>query len=101
MPLEAPVMRQCPSRGNYCSCSCPFCFERKLLKLSALCASALNGLGGCPVCGPISVAEDLFTRMRCELDHDRSARYTEQLGADVDDCPASRQSLFRGAPAAN
>ena len=53
-----------------------------------LCApSARNGLGGGPVCNPVSVAEHLFPRMRCELDQDRPARHTEQLDADVDNCP--------------
>jgi hypothetical protein len=35
--------------------------------------------------------------MRCELNHDASARYTEQLDADVDDCSTERQPLFRRA----
>ncbi len=42
-----------------------------------MCTSARNGLGGCPVSGPVSVAEDLFTRMRRELDHDRPPRHTQ------------------------
>ena len=33
--------------------------------------------------------------MRCELDHDRPARYAEQLNANVDDCPPQRQPVFR------
>jgi hypothetical protein len=44
-------------------------------------------LGSGPVCGPIPVAEYLFTRMRRELDHYRPARHAKQFGADVDDCP--------------
>ena len=50
------------------------------------CTSARNGLGGCPVSDPVSVAEDLFTPMRCKLDYYHPARYTEQLDTDVDDC---------------
>ena len=42
-----------------------------------MCTSARNGLGGCPVCGPVPVAEDLFTHMRRELDHDRPPRHTQ------------------------
>jgi len=57
-----------------------------LILFLLLCTSARSGLGGCPVCGPVAVAEDLFTRMRCELDHYRPTRYTEQFDADVDDC---------------
>jgi len=42
-----------------------------------MCTSARNGLGGYPVSGPVSVAEDLFTRVRRELDHDRPPRHTQ------------------------
>lgn len=42
-----------------------------------MCTSARNGLGGCPVSGPVSVAEDLFTHVRRELDHDRPPRHTQ------------------------
>src|SRR5712692_980324 len=73
MPAAAAVMRAVP-------------FEGELLMFFSLSASARNSLGGGPVCGPVSVAENLFTRMRCELDHDRPARHAEQLDADVDDC---------------
>jgi hypothetical protein len=44
-------------------------------------------LGSGPVCGPIPVAEYLFTRMRRELDHYRPARHAKQFGAGVDNCP--------------
>jgi hypothetical protein len=54
--------------------------------LSPLCTSPRNGLGRRPVCDPVSVAEDLFTEMRCELDHYRPTRHAEQLDADVDNC---------------
>src|SRR5215471_18754077 len=67
--------------------------------LFSLRASAPNGLTGCPVCSPVSVEEDLLTRMRGELDHDRPARYTEQLDADVDDRPTESQPLLRRAVA--
>jgi len=62
-------------------------------------ASACNGLGGCPVCGPVSIVEDLFIRMRCELDHHRPARYTESPIADVDDRPTESQPPLRWAAA--
>jgi len=42
-----------------------------------MCTSARNGLGGCPVSGPVSVAEDLFTRVGRELDHDRPPMHTQ------------------------
>ena len=58
----------------------------ELLILSPLCTSARDGLGGCPVCGPIAVAEDLFTRMRCELDHPPFARACLLFMTDIFGC---------------
>jgi hypothetical protein len=67
---EAPAS---PFEGNYSSSS-------------PLCTSARDGLGGCPVCGPIAVAEDLFTRMRCELDHPPFARACLLFMTDIFGC---------------
>src|SRR5918996_1556861 len=81
MPPETPVTRATPFDGKLVM----FFSFVKLLILFSFVRLNPHGLGGCPVCGPVSVAEHLFSRMRCELDHDRLARYTQQLDADVDD----------------
>jgi hypothetical protein len=67
--------------------SVPALLDAKLTMLLEDSAVLESGLGGRPVCSPLSVAKDLFPRVRCELDHDRSTGHAEQLDADVYDCP--------------
>src|SRR5262249_4360410 len=92
--VRRSITRRMPGMRLPLLCMCLSFESSILLTLLFLRHRFFLSLSRCPVCGPVSVAEDLFTRMRCELDHYRPARYTQQLGADIDDCSTESQPLF-------
>src|SRR5262249_56220782 len=92
--VRRTITRRMPGMRLPLLCMCLSFESSILLTLLFLRHRFFLSLSRCPVCGPVSVAADLFTRMRCELDHYRPPRSTHNPPPLTHDSSTSTHPLF-------